>query len=365
MCKKRVVVAMSGGVDSTVAAFLLVRQGYDVIGMTAKLLPDSCSNDKGRCCSDESTHTARRACDYLGIPHHTSNLVNEFRQEVVKRFVNGYQNGITPNPCLDCNRFIKFDLFFKFAKTVEAEMLATGHYARIKDGLLLRGIDTSKDQSYFLAVISRDRMNQILFPLGVYNKTQVREIAKKEGFASAERPDSQDICFTSKRPDFNNLCANFDIGEYSPKKGLIIDETGLARGGHTGIECFTLGQRRGMKVGMVEPRYVYNIDSKRNEIHVAPRNFKPVFKVILKNCNWIASDLISEERKFEWKLRYRSKPVLASIRFNISTLQDQGNPLNNAILTFDEPQYYVTPGQWAVAYDRETVVGCGEIESPL
>lgn len=332
--RKRVVVAMSGGVDSSVAAFLLVHQGYEVIGMTAKLLPDSCSNESGKCCSAESAHEARRVCDNLDIPHYTSNMVDEFRDAVVRRFTEGYRNGITPNPCVDCNRFIKFDLFFRFMQSVDADMLATGHYARIRDGLLLKGVDSSKDQSYFLAVIRKDRLDRILFPLGDLEKTHVREIAREERLGGAKRPESQDVCFVEKRPDFEELYRNFGFGDYERRKGSIIDEEGRVRGAHSGIESFTLGQRRGMKVGMLEPKYVFEIDAVKNDVFVAPLNHKPITKVKLTNCNWIAQDYLKNERNFEWKLRYRSKVVNGELQIVSKDEDTESTATDSATIIF-------------------------------
>ena len=359
MGKGRIVVAMSGGVDSTVAAYLLHRDGYDVTGVTGKLLSDADAEDSKQCCTAESAHAARRACDKLDARHITMNLVSEFSESVIARFVRSYRAGRTPNPCVDCNRYVKFDLFWKMAAAADCELLATGHYARIEQDdsgefRLKKGLDESKDQSYFLAVIPRDQLPRIKFPVGFYTKPQVRDIAEEFGFRNAGRPDSQDVCFLGKKSDFAELARRAGLDGAVPKAGAIRDETGELRGEHPGIEYFTLGQRRGVGVGMQEPKYVYEIEPETAEVKVGPRDFKPQTRARLTQCNWLAQDLLHRDEEIEWKTRYRSKPIKASL---------EHGEKNTARLLFAEPQFFVTPGQWAVAYLGETVVGCGEIDS--
>lgn len=359
MSTKRIVAAMSGGVDSTVAAYLLSKEGFEITGVTGKLLPDSCAEDSSQCCTAESAYAARRACDKLGARHITMNLVDEFRESVIARFVRSYQAGRTPNPCIDCNRFVKFDLFWRMAAAADCDLLATGHYARVEqDNLgkfrLMKGKDASKDQSYFLAVIPEDQLSRIKFPVGQLEKTNVREIAEEYGFRNANRPDSQDVCFLGKKMDFAELAQIAGIDVVAPSQGALKDETGAVRGEHPGIEYFTLGQRKGVGVGMQEPKYVYEIAPESGDVKVGPRDFKPYTSAKLVGCNWTATDLFGSADSFEWKLRYRSKPLSASIDFG-----EDGT----ALLKFAEPQFFVTPGQWAVAYLGDVVLGCGEIDS--
>ena len=394
MSRRRILVAMSGGVDSTVAAYMLVEAGYDIIGMTAKLLPDDCTSASAQCCTAESAHAARRACDKLGIPHHTINLVDEFKEGVVRRFVEGYAGGITPNPCADCNKHIKFDVFFRTAAALNADAVATGHYARVAPAeprrgarqiaaieardvandvsvpcRLLKGLDSGKDQSYFLAVIPVNRLSQILFPVGELTKARVREIAREFGFANAARAESQDICFTGSRPDFGKLRTDFGLPDAESRAGEIVDESGAVRGRHDGIERFTIGQRRGMKVGMQESKYVYKIDAQTGAVHVGGRNELPIVGALLRKCNWLAPDLLDRSDEFEWMLRYRSKPVRARLELyesvNAKGVSDDAEFSADSLLRFTDPQYFVTPGQLAVAYLDDTVVGCGEIAEAI
>ncbi len=359
MTGERIVVAMSGGVDSTVAAYLLHKEGFEVTGVTGKLLPDTCAEDSSQCCTAESAYAARRACDKIGARHITMNLVDEFRDSVIARFVKSYQTGRTPNPCIDCNKYVKFDLFWRMAAAADCDMLATGHYARIERDAngkyrLMKGLDNSKDQSYFLAVIPEDQLARIQFPVGSLEKTNVREIADDFGFRNANRPDSQDVCFLGKKQSFGDLAKLAGIASQEPIPGAILDESGEVRGTHPGIEYFTLGQRRGVGVGMQEPKYVYDISPETGDVKVGPRDFKPYTWAKISAVNWTAPDLLNRQAEFEWKLRYRSKPLRACLNF-------AGG--NCAMLKFEEPQFFVTPGQWAVAYLGDVVAGCGEIES--
>jgi len=352
---------MSGGVDSTVAAFLLSKEGFEVIGITAKFLPDAYASESKQCCNADSAYAAERACDLIGAQHITLNLTDAFRESVVARFVEGYKRGATPNPCIDCNRFIKFELFFKYAEELNAEFLATGHYARIErdeSGLmrLKKGVNSDKDQSYFLASIPYESLEKIKFPLGTLKKKDVRRIAAEIGFRNAERQESQDICFVSKDTDFARLIEIYELNVAHPLPGPIIDESGRVRGEHRGIEYFTLGQRRGFGVGMEEKKFVYAIDADLNSILVGPRYHFPVHHAELADCNWLARDLLLQSDEFEWRLRYRSEPIAAALK-----MQENGAAASKTVLTFAEPMYFVTPGQWAVAYLGDTVVGCGEI----
>ncbi len=389
---KRVAVAMSGGVDSSVALLLLQKAGYEVVGFTAKLLGE---DTDGSCCSIFSAYNARRVCDRLGVPHYMVNLKEPFYEKVLKRFVNEYRAGRTPNPCVDCNRFIKFKHFLKIADSLDCDYLATGHYARIigraeshqkmlgnpadcsnnslaevsggeasplnsDEKVLLKGVDRSKDQSYFVAVITRDEVKRILFPCGDFTKVQVREMASFAGLPTAKTPDSQDVCFLHGEHDLA-YWIKLISGE-SPKPGVIKDLSGAELGEHPGIEYFTRGQRKRIGIATGEKKYVVDIEAEGRTLVVARRGEFPISEIELSHVNLLTEGYVNTARELSVRTRYRQREVAGYLKS-----LDDGNWGNeetpSLTVRFREPQEFVSPGQLCVFYDRELVVGCGIIEN--
>lgn len=358
---KRVVVAMSGGVDSSVAAALLKEQGYDVIGISMQLW-DYTKGERdsfGSCCSLDDLYDARRVCDKLNIPFYVVNFEEAFSKSVVDYFVEGYLKGETPNPCLKCNQILKFEILLKRALELEADYLATGHYARVAydDGrgryLLLKGKDLSKDQSYFLFTMTQKQLSKIIFPLGDLTKTDVRKLAKKFGLNVAEKKDSQEICFAPEDyPSFIIKRAGHGIDA----KGEIVDLSGNVLGMHKGLYKYTIGQRKGIGVTGGEPLYVLKIDSETNRLVVGPEQGLFSNGLIAQEANWIGVSFLEAEMEVVAKVRYRHKGVAAKVM----PLDD-----NRVEVHFKKPEKSVTPGQAVVFYKDDEVVGGGWIEKGL
>ena len=346
---ERVVVGMSGGVDSSVAAALLVEQGYDVIGITMRLWTEARPEDytgRSQCCAIEDIGDARRVAQRLGIPHYTLNLERPFRQFVVDQFIDEYANGRTPNPCLNCNTYIKFDAFLERARALGADWIATGHYARTatsSDGRpqLLRGLDRDKDQSYFLYTLTPEALAMTRFPVGGLQKAEVRAVAERHGLAVADKPESADICFVPGG-DYRAVVST----KVSDRPGLMLDVEGREVGRHPGIQHFTIGQRKGLQTGGGGARqFVTAIDAATNIVTVGSAADLLVNEVELSALRW----LTEPTDRFQVQLRYRSAPLEASLSGNT--------------LSLDEPARAVAPGQAAVFYDSDRVLGGGTVES--
>jgi tRNA-specific 2-thiouridylase len=367
---------MSGGVDSSVAALLLAREGYEVFGFTAKLLDDE---DEGTCCYAEAVARARRACDLIEAEHVAVNLEEAFREKVIRRFVDEYRAGRTPNPCIDCNRFVKFDEFLRVADWLDCQFLATGHYARIgirpretfgpvdkrvgdspsdwrrrtKDLLqLMRGVDRDKEQSYFVAVITREQLARLMFPCGDLTKDQVRELAREAKLPTYEAPESQDACFLTAGRDVDYWVER--ISGEKPQPGVIRDVNGKALGEHEGIEHFTRGQRKGLKLGGGPAKYVVDIDADTRDVVVGEPGSAPVSTLKLAEVNILAGGYTNNGRRLTVKTRYRQREVPATL----DTLEGGG-----LLVRYESAQEHISPGQWCVFYDGEVVVGCGMIDS--
>ncbi len=347
---KRVVVAMSGGVDSSVAAALLLEEGYEVIGISMQLYDNSGDTSYGSCCSIEDLYDARRVADTLGIPHYVLNLEEEFSRHVVDYFVDSYRRGETPNPCLKCNEVLKFRVLLRRALELEADFLATGHYARIvKDGevfRLLKGVDRRKDQSYFLFTLTQDELKRLLFPLGWLEKGRVREIAKEKGLKVAHKRDSQEICFI---PDGDYQ--SYLESRLGPSGGEIVDTSGRVVGNHRGVYRYTVGQRRGIGVAAGYPLYVVGVEGSR--VIVGREEDLYSEGLVAEGAN-----ILDPSARFPMravcKIRYRHGGVP-------SWIDKKGDRL---YILFDEPQKAITPGQAAVLYRGEEVIGGGWIRGP-
>ena len=351
----RALIAMSGGVDSSVAALLTAREGYECIGCTMRLFDsaDAALPAERTCCSLDDAEDARSVAFRLGMPFYVFNFTQDFRREVMDPFVEAYRRGLTPNPCIECNRTMKFAKLLRRAEELGCARLVTGHYARVEreDGrwLLKKALDESRDQSYVLYMLTQAQLERVRFPLGGLTKKQVRAIAEENGFVNAAKPDSQDICFVPDG-DYAAMIRRRTGGELTP--GDFVDLDGNVLGPHRGIECYTVGQRRGLGLSFGEPMYVHSIRPEDNAVVLAPDSALYTTRVCVPAFHWISGEAPSAPIRARAKIRYRHRERDVTV---IPT------PEGGAELVFDEPQRAVTPGQAAVVYDGDTVLGGGTI----
>ncbi|MDR2500390.1 MAG: tRNA 2-thiouridine(34) synthase MnmA [Treponema sp.] len=350
----KAIIAMSGGVDSSVAACLMGEQGFQCIGVTFKLFTSEAIGDTRRsCCSALDVEDARQAARKLGMPHYTINAVEDFKRHVIERFIAVYREGATPNPCIDCNRHLKFKRLLLLARQLDFEALATGHYARIaKAGdrfLLKKARDPKKDQSYALYTATQDQLARLRFPLGGFNKQEVREIARKRGLGTAEKQDSQDICFVPDG-DYAAFIERY-TGEIA-EGGDIIDEQGTVLGRHRGLIRYTIGQRRGLGLAFPEKRYVAAKSVAANTLTLAPETSLYTKTLTADRINLIACAGLSSPLRVKVKTRY--------LQAEQDGMAEQTGP-DTLRVVFDQPQRAVTAGQAVVLYDGDVVIGGGTI----
>ncbi|MBM3249685.1 MAG: tRNA 2-thiouridine(34) synthase MnmA [Candidatus Omnitrophica bacterium] len=355
MKKERVVVAMSGGVDSSVAAALLQKEGYEAIGMTMCFNLADTGRRKSGCCGLQGIEDARRVAHKLGIRHYVINMQKPLRDFIIKDFCKEYLRGRTPNPCVRCNQFLKFDILLKKALELDARYLATGHYVRKirtpRGFKLKKAKDPDKDQSYFLYRLNQYQLRHALFPLGDYTKTEVRELARKFGLAVAEKPGSQEICFLPDS-DYRGFLKNRVKKKLQP--GPIVDKDGDLLGRHRGVAFYTVGQREGLGLALGYPAYISRIDAAKNQIVVGRREEAMEKAFLVSQLNLISAPH-KKKVAARVRIRYNHKEAPADIFF-------WGR---RAKVIFREPQFAVTPGQSAVFYRRGTVLGGGAIEEVL
>jgi tRNA-specific 2-thiouridylase len=354
MSRERVLVAMSGGVDSSVAAALLVEQGYDVVGATMKLFCHGEDVPDRPCCSLDSVNDARRVCEQLGIPHYVLNLESRFGHDVVDNFVEEYARGRTPIPCVRCNTFTKFRDFLKKANAIDAQWIATGHYARVVDGELRRGLDENKDQTYFLWGIDREVLSRMMLPVGGLDKAQTRARAHAMGLeVIAEKPESQEICFVPDGDYTRILEQRLPADAPALSRGPIVNSSGAIVGEHNGFARYTIGQRRGVPGGFAHPMYVIAIRPEQRAVVIGTRDELLGSGIIAREVNWL-TDAPSIGDQVSVRIRHRAPLARAEIvRLNGQEIE----------LALDEPVSAITPGQSAVFYDGERVLGGGFIEA--
>jgi tRNA-specific 2-thiouridylase len=358
----KVVVAMSGGVDSSVAAALLKQQGYDVTGMMLRLWSETGKEESNRCCTPDSMALARRVAAKLDIPFYVVDAKELFRSIVVQSFLDGYARGVTPNPCVVCNQRIKWDFLFNQAMAYGANFLATGHYAR-KRGLengkwqLLRSVDHSKDQSYVLHILTQEKLAKAIFPVGEYSKPDIRELARTFGLPTAARSDSQDLCFLAGEDYRGFLLRNApEIGVPGP----IVNREGKILGEHQGLAFYTIGQRKGLGVASLAPLYVLLKDVATNTLVIGEKEKLGLRDLIAREVNWISGDVPTEPFRAEVKTRYTAREAWAEV----IPLEDKrgGKNASSLRIRFDDLQRDITPGQVAVCYDGDIVLGGGMID---
>lgn len=355
--KPRVVVGMSGGVDSSLTAALLLEQGYDVIGITMQIWEQGNDDDEKGCCSLAAVGDARRVADKLGIPFYVVNFRELFEKKVVDYFVAEYGRGLTPNPCIACNRFIKFEALLQKAIGLGAQYVATGHYARIErdeqSGLftLKKGVDPRKDQSYALYHLTQQTLSHFLMPLGTFTKTETRAMAAKIGLAVANKPESQEICFV---PDDDYKAFLQERSPQSLRPGDIVDVDGTVLGRHHGLPLYTVGQRKGLGLAAGKPLYVVRLEPETNRVIVGGNDDVFGSALIANDLTWTGAP-ITEVTKAAAKIRYNSQESPALL-----------TPLDGGRMrvAFDAPQRAITPGQAVVFYDGEFVLGGGTIVRP-
>ena len=348
---------MSGGVDSSLAAKLMIDSGYECVGCTMKLFSnDDIGVERSRtCCSLNDTEDARSVAYKLGMRFYVFNFTQAFHDTVIRKFVESYQNGITPNPCIDCNRYMKFGKLFDRADILGCDYVVTGHYARIEehDGtfVLKKAVDETKDQSYVLYSMTQEQLSRTKFPLGGMKKTEVRAIAEKSGFVNAAKPDSQDICFV---PDGDYASViELQTGR-KPSVGNFVDTHGNILGEHKGIIHYTVGQRKGLGISSPEPLYICKICPQNNTVTLGRNEDLFTDKADVTDFNWISGKCPDHEFRCKVKIRYRQAEQWA-------TVTPSGE--NTVHIVFDNDQRAVTPGQAAVLYDGDTVLGGGTIQA--
>lgn len=352
----KVVVAMSGGVDSSVAAALLVEQGFDVTGMMLKLWTGDCDQAENACCTPESIEQAREVASQLRIPFYVIDAKEAFKLNVVDPFISAYQNGMTPNPCFVCNQTIKWGQLLNNSLKMGAELLATGHYAQIvknEAGVcrLAKGIDEKKDQSYVLAGLNQEQLRHTILPLSGLRKPEVRELARKFSLRVSEKEDSQDLCFVGAQ-GYRAFLKQYSSIESKP--GVIRKVTGEVMGEHQGLDQFTIGQRKGLGSGLGLPYYVVALDPQKNEVIIGTQEELGQNVIITGPFNWISGMQEDQNRPVQVKIRYKANP--AACRFSV---------LDDGCLkiVLDKPVRDATPGQIAVLYNEDEVLGSGTIQS--
>ncbi len=349
----RILVAMSGGVDSSVAAALLVAQGYEVIGLMMRLWSDPSSENL--CCTPDSMGLARSVAQQFGFPFHTLDVKKDFRTKIVQYFINSYQQGQTPNPCVTCNKNLRWDALLQAADRFDAQLIATGHYARLQLGQngkiqLLRGLDETKDQSYVLHGLTQQKLARTRFPLGEFTKTQIRTMAETYQLQSAQRPDSQDLCFVGNA-GYRDFLVRHAPEVVDP--GEMVTTAGKVVGQHQGLAFYTIGQRKGLKIAARHPLYVIHKDTAKNQLIVGPIEALGRSELIASQFNWIAGNPPQGAIRAQVKIRYKSTEIPAQI-----------TPLGpeRVQIQFETALRDITPGQAAVVYDGNICLGGGFIE---
>lgn len=351
---KKAIIAMSGGVDSSVAAFLMKDKGFDCIGATMKLYDNDDIMESGEktCCSLDDIEDARSVANRLSIPYYVFNFKDDFKEKVIDKFIATYENGGTPNPCIDCNRHLKFKRLFQKMQELGFDYVVTGHYARVEENngwfYLKKGVDEAKDQSYVLYSLTQNQLAHIQFPLGNYSKTEIREIAENHNFLNARKKDSQDICFVPDG-DYAKFIEGY-LGKTYPK-GNFIDIKGNVLGEHQGIIRYTNGQRKGLGIAFGKPMYVADKNVKDNTVTLCTNEELFSAELIADDFNWLIPNP-AKEIKCSARVRYNMKEQSATVY----TLEN-----GNVKIVFDAPQRAITRGQAAVLYDGETVLGGGTI----
>ena len=351
----KVVVAMSGGVDSSVAAALLKEQGYDVVGMMLRLWSEPGKEDSNRCCTPDSMAQARRVAAKLDIPFYVIDAKDVFRETVVEYFLSGYARGETPNPCLVCNQKIRWTFLLDHALALGADFMATGHYVRLQSAVggqieLLRAVDKSKDQSYVLHVLDQDKLKHALFPVGDYPKPEIRQIAEKHGLPTASRKDSQDLCFLAG-DDYRNFLQRNSAEMLKP--GEIVTRAGRSIGEHNGLANYTIGQRKGLGLASPVPLYVLGKDAVNNTVIVGTQEELGSRELTARDVRWLSGEAPREPFHADVKIRYTAKEAVALVKSI-----DNGK---HAQVQFDAPQRDITAGQAAVFYQGDVMIGGGII----
>lgn len=361
MTNSKALIGMSGGVDSSVAALLMLREGFECIGATMRLYnnEDIGQEETKTCCTLEDVEDARVVARRMGIPHYTFNFRDDFEENVIRRFVRQYEQGLTPNPCIDCNRYLKFEHLLRRAMELGCDYVVTGHYAQIRQDpvtgrfLLLKAVDGDKDQTYFLYTLTQHQLAHTRFPLGSLTKSQVRAIAAEHGFVNARKRDSQDICFV---PDGDYV--EF-LERYTGKKypaGSFLDLQGKVVGTHRGAVAYTTGQRRGLGLAMGAPVYVCGKDMAANTVTVGPSEALFHGSLEAGDCNWIPFPALTKPMRVTARIRHTRADQPATV----TPLPD-----GRIRVDFDTPQRAITPGQAVVLYQDDLVLGGGTIEAPL